>query len=309
MVNQDIPPSMPRRVLIGTVFALVSAIGFSGKAILVKLAYRYGIDAVTLLALRMVFSVPIFMAVALWSATRDHAEPVARRDWLAILALGLLGYYLASLLDFQGLEYISAGLERLVLFLYPTLVVILSALWMRRAVRRYEWAALALSYAGIGLVFMHDVGTYQTGIVQGTALVFGSTLAYSLYLIGAGQVIARVGAVRFTAYAMLVACAAVLVQFALTHPLATLRQPVEVYGLSLAMALFSTVLPVFLLSAGIRLIGSGHVAMIGSVGPVSTIFMAAWFLAEPISALQMTGSALVLAGVMLVSARSGRSAK
>ena len=305
MANQISSPT-DRRALLGAGFAFFAAIGFSGKAILVKLAYRYGVDAVTLLALRMAFAVPIFLAAALWSGRRGQAKPVERRDWGAILLLGLAGYYLASLFDFMGLSYISAGLERLVLFLYPTMVVILSALLYRRAIRRHEWLALALSYAGIALVFLHDVGGPQQGVVLGTLLVFASTLTYSMYLIGTGHVVARVGAMRFTAYAMLVASGATLLQFGLSHPLAAIRQPLPVYGLGLAMALFSTVLPVFMLSAGIRLIGSGHVSLIGSVGPVATIFMAAWFLGEPVSAMQIAGSALVLAGVLSVGARAGR---
>lgn len=304
MANQ--PSSTDRHALLGAGYAFIAAIGFSGKAILVKLAYRHGIDAVTLLTLRMAFSVPIFLAAALWSVSRGHARPVAARDWGAIVLLGLLGYYLSSLLDFMGLSYISAGLERLVLFLYPTMVVLLSALFYRRAVKRREWIALALGYSGIALVFLHDVGGAQKGIVLGTLLVFGSTLTYSTYLIGTGHIVARVGAVRFTAYAMLVASTATLLQFGLTHPLAGIRQPMPVYQLSLAMAVFSTVLPVFLLSAAIRTIGSGHASLIGSVGPVSTIFMAAWFLGEPVSSLQIAGSALVLAGVLSVSARAGR---
>lgn len=306
MTHQSDSSPLSRQAMLGAGFALVAAIGFSGKAILVKLAYQDGVDAVTLLALRMLFSVPIFLAAALWSRSRNHVNRIERQDLLAIVGLGLLGYYLSSLLDFTGLAYISAGLERLVLFLYPTMVVVLSALLFKRAIRRHEVVALGLSYAGIALVFLHDVGTTQKGIVLGALFVFASTLTYSLYLIGAGQVIARVGALRFTAYAMLVASAATLIQFALTHPFATIHQPVRVYELSLAMALFSTVLPVFMLSAGIRLIGSGHTSMIGSIGPVSTIFMAQYFLGEPVSLLQIVGSSLVLAGVLAVGAMGAK---
>jgi drug/metabolite transporter (DMT)-like permease len=303
MANTSDNSSINRQALLGAGFALLSAVGFSGKAILVKLAYRDGVDAVTLLALRMLFSVPIFMAVAVWSRGQNHANPIGKRDWAAIIGLGVLGYYMSSLLDFSGLAYISAGLERLVLFLYPTMVVVLSAMLFKQPIRRQEVIALALSYAGIALVFVHDLGTSHAGIALGALLVFGSTLTYSMYLIGAGRVIARVGAIRFTAYAMLVASVATLIQFALTHPIATIHQPVRVYELSLAMAVFSTVLPVFMLSAGIRLIGSGHTSLIGSIGPVSTIFMAQYFLGEPMSMLQMIGSSLVLAGVLSVSAR------
>lgn len=292
--------------LSGALMAVAAAIGFSGKAIFVKLAYRHGVDAVTLLALRMVFSVPLFLVAAAWSVTRSHLPPVQKRDWAAIVLLGLLGYYLSSLLDFSGLAHISASLERLVLFLYPTMVVLMTAALKKQPVRRHERRALALSYLGIALVFLQDLGHPQGNIALGGLLVFGSTLTYSAYLIGAGQVIQRVGAFRFTAYAMLVASAATLLQFALTHPLTALQQPAPVYVLSVAMAVFSTVLPVFLLSAGIRRIGAGPTALIGSIGPVSTLFMAAWFLGERTNAIQLIGAALVLTGVLMVSGKHGK---
>jgi len=294
-------PSVHRHVFIGVAFALLAAVGFSAKAILVKLAYRDAVDAVTLLALRMAFSAPFFLGVALWSRYR-HAEPLSRHDWLLVLGLGLIGYYLSSLLDFLGLQYVTAGLERLILFLYPTMTVILSALLYKRAIGRRVLGALALSYAGIVLVFLHDMGAGgEKDIVLGSLLVFGSTLSYSVYLVGAGHAIARIGATRFTAYAMLVACAATLAQFALTHPLEALILPARVYGLSVAMAALSTVLPVFLLAWAIRRIGPGQAALIGAVGPVSTIFLAYLFLGEAITLLQIAGSSLVLAGVLLIS--------
>jgi len=298
LINQD--------ALVGVFFALLAAVGFSAKAILVKLAYLDRVDAVTLLALRMAFSVPFFIGAALW-ARRQHTEPLSRQDWILVLILGLIGYYLASFLDFLGLQYISAGLERLILFLYPTLTVILSALLARRAIGRPVMAAMVVCYAGIALVFFHDVGTMQGGIVLGASLVFGSTLSYSVYLVGAGHAIARIGAARFTAYAMIVATAASLLQFAATHPVHALDVPARVYELALAMAIFSTLLPVFLLSHAIRRIGSGSTSLIGSVGPVSTILMAYVFLQEGLSALQVAGSALVLAGVLIVSLHSRRA--
>lgn len=296
-----------RDAILGVIFALLAAVGFSGKAILVKLAYLDHVDAVTLLALRMLFSVPVFIGVAVWAAYR-HAEPLNTHDRLLVLALGLLGYYLSSLLDFMGLQYISAGLERLILFLYPTMTVILAAVIYRRTIGRKIMMALALSYAGIALVFLHDVGTQQQGILLGASLVFLSTLSYSLYLVGAGHAIRRIGTTRFTAYAMIVASAACLMHFGATHPLAALDLPTRVYWLALAMAVFSTVLPVFLLSYAIRRIGSGSASLIGSVGPVSTVFMAYLFLGEHISLLQIAGSTLVLAGVLVVSMHTRREA-
>lgn len=293
---------------LGMALAALAAIGFSTKAILVKLAYASPVDAITLLALRMAFSVPFFIAAALWSRS-SHATPLAQRDWMAVLALGLIGYYLSSLLDFSGLQYISAGLERLILFLYPTMVVLLSAAIFKRPIGRREILALILSYAGIALVFMHDANGNQTGIAWGAGLVFASTLTYAVYLVGAGHFIARIGATRFTAYAMMVASAATLLQFALTHPVSALVLPTRVYGLSFAMAIFSTVLPVFMLSAGIRLIGSGHTALVGSVGPVATIYMAHLMLGEAVSGQQLVGSVLVLAGVLAISVKRSGNAK
>ena len=292
--------------LLGVILALLAAVGFSLKAILVKLAYLDGVDAVTLLALRMAFSMPFFAGVALWISRRR----VAALDWhdrMLVLGLGLVGYYLSSYLDFMGLQYISAGLERLILFLYPTMTVVLSALIYRRAIGGKIIAAMLLCYAGIALVFLHDAGAGQEKIALGASLVFLSTLSYSIYLVGAGHAIARIGTARFTSYAMIVASLACLVQFAATHPPASLDLPWRVYRLSIAMAIVSTVLPVFLLSYAIRSIGSGRASLIGSVGPVSTIYLAYLFLGERISALQIAGSMLVLAGVLVISL-SGKKA-
>ena len=295
-----------RDVLLGVIFALLAAVGFSAKAILVKLAYLDNVDAVTLLALRMAFSVPFFIGIALW-AKRQHAEPLSRHDSMLVLGLGLIGYYLSSFLDFLGLQYISAGLERLILFLYPTMTVILSAVVYKRVIGRKVIAAMALSYAGIVFVFLHDVGIKQGGnVVLGASLVFASTLSYSIYLVGAGHAIARIGAMRFTAYAMVVASVASLFQFAVMRPLSALDLPLRVYELSIAMAIFSTVLPVFLLSYAIRRIGSGSASLIGAIGPVSTIYMAYVFLNESFSLLQIVGSLLVLIGVLVVSVNSKR---
>jgi drug/metabolite transporter (DMT)-like permease len=285
----------------GVLFAVVSAIGFSTKAIFVKLAYMEPIDAVTLLALRMAFSAPFFMFAMF--LRDERAEVLRGKDWLAILLLGLVGYYLASFLDFLGLQYISAGLERLILFLYPTMVILISALVFRERIGRTVVIALLLSYAGIVLVFMHDFSISGEGLFVGGSLVFASALAYAIYLVGAGRTIARIGSMRFTAYAMTVACAACILQFFLTHPPSDLQQSVRVYGLTVGMALFSTVLPAFALAAAMRRIGSMHTSMVGALGPVATIYLAYVFLGEKLSCIQLAGSALVLTGVMMISLR------
>lgn len=291
----------PRQKIVGIIFAFIAAIGFSAKAIMVKLAYIDAVDAITLLALRMAFALPFFLIVAAKENLSKRSHALTAKDKFAVVGLGLVGYYLASYLDFLGLQYISAGLERLILFLYPTMVVLISALLFRHRVGRTVVLALVLSYAGIALVFLHDMHVMQHDAPLGSILVFASALAYAVYLVGAGHSIARIGATRFTAYVMTVASAACLLQFAATHAVADLVLPLRVYGLSIAMALFSTVLPAFLLAAAMRRIGSTHTSMIGSIGPVSTIYLAYVFLGEQLSLVQMAGSVLVLAGVLMIS--------
>lgn len=303
MATTQPSPLTDRSVLLGFCLAALAAVGFSAKAILVKLVYFEPVDAVTLLALRMLFATPFFLLVALRHIGRGGgAAPLRGRDWLSILILGLLGYYLSSLFDFIGLETISAGLERLILFLYPTMVVLLSAVLLGKAFGAKEAVALALSYAGIGVVFMHEIRIDSPQVLKGAAFVFASTLTYSAYLIGTGEAVARIGVARFTALAMLVACTATLLQFVLTHPpRSLLLLSARVYQLSAVMAIVSTVLPVFMLSASIRLIGSSRAALIGSIGPVATLFMAAGILDEAMTPQQIGGAALVMAGVLSLS--------
>jgi drug/metabolite transporter (DMT)-like permease len=295
-----------RDAILGVSFAILAAIGYSAKAIFIKLAYVYPVDAITLLALRMVLSVPFFIGIAVWSHLR-HEVQLTARDWLLVLVLGLIGYYLSSLFDFLGLQYVTAGMERLILFLYPTMTVIIMAVMYRKPIGRTTLAAMALSYAGIAIVFLHDMGSKpDSNLMLGASLVFLATLTYSSYLVGAGHAIARIGATRFTAYAMIVSSAATLLQFFLTRPVAALELPLRVYELSFAMALLSTVLPVFLLAYAIHRIGSGSASLIGSIGPVSTIYMAYVFLHEQLSMLQVLGSLLVLVGVLIISLNSKR---
>lgn len=292
---------------IGVALAILAAFGFSFKAIFVKLAYAVPqavpVDAVTLLSLRMWFALPFFVLIGL-RASRS-APPLSRGDWLTLSSLGLLGYYGASILDFIGLGYISAGLERLILFTYPTLTVLIGVLFMGKTLQRREIAALFLSYAGIGLVFFHDLefSGESRAVLLGSAFVFASSLSYALYLAGSGAMIQRLGSARFTALAMLISTLATQLHFLVTQPLSALRQPLPIYAYGAAMALLSTVLPVFLQSAAIRRIGASRSVMIGTLGPMLTIVFAWWLLDEPLSSGQMAGAVLVLAGVWLTSRR------
>lgn len=289
----------------GVLFAITGVLGFSFKAILVKLAYAWdpSLDAVTLLALRMVYSAPFFIVMAWWAGR--GAATIASHDRRMLWGLGFMGYYLSSLLDFIGLQYITAGLERLTLFLYPTIVVLLSAWWLAKPITRRATAALLLSYAGIALAFLHDLnfGDDAAAVTLGGALVFASAVLYAIYLVAAGPVIERLGSMRFIAWAMLASAVFVIGQFALTRPWSRLAVPMSIQGLSLTMAVFSTVLPTWLIAEAIRRIGASQSSLVGSLGPIFTIGMGAVILDEPTNALQIVAAALVLGGVMLVSAR------
>ena len=283
----------------------VAAVAFSGKAIIIKLAYRHGVDAVTLLALRMMFSAPLFLLLAWWSTRAPDVQALSGPDLRAVAALGLVGYYLASYFDFLGLQHITAALERLVLFLYPTFVLLLSAMLFGRHITSRDMAAVLLSYVGIALVFAHDLTTQQGDVVLGSAWVLLSALLYAIYLLGSGRLVGRVGSLRFSCYAGLVSCVAVLAHYAIATPDLRLivSQPAPVYGLSILMAVASTVLPIVLTSEGIRRIGASHASVLGSVGPVATIFLGFLFLGEEITAIQLAGAALVMAGVLLLTLR------
>ena len=293
--------------LAGVALVVFSAIAFSAKAVIIKLAYRHGVDAVTLLALRMAMSAPFFVAIAWWASRGEGAAPLAPADWRAVVFLGIVGYYLASLFDFLGLQYITAALERLVLFLYPTFVVLISAAMYGRRITGRDGAALAVSYAGIALVFANDLATRQENVLLGAFWVSLSALAYAIYLIGNGRMVRKMGSVRFASLASVVSCAAVLAHFFVVRDAGLLwSQPGPVYWLTLLMAIVSTVLPVILMSVGIRLVGSSHASMLGTVGPVATIFLGFAFLGEPITAIQLAGAALVLAGVVAISRAPGK---
>jgi len=300
LTSQLIVSNPARRVLVGGLaLAIVGSVLFSAKAIVVKLAYRHGVDAATLIALRMAFSGPLFVVAYVWSGR--SAAPLAARDHLRLIVVGLLGYYAASTFDFLGLQYISAALERLILYLNPTLVLLMSALFLGKRFSRRELAALALAYGGIVLVFQHDVSLEGEGVALGSALVFGSAVCYAAYLVISGELVRRIGAIRLTSYAMCVSTLAVFVQFIVLNPLGALRQPVPVYWLSLVNGLLCTVLPVFATMLAVERIGAGSTSMASMVGPVSTIVLAYVFLGESFSAWQLAGTALVLVGVYVLS--------
>ena len=291
----------------GPLCAVVGVLGFSFKAILIKLAYQiHPVDAATLLMLRMLYSAPFFCAMAWWATRHGEDVTLQRADWMQLAWLGFIGYYLASLFDFMGLQYITASLERLVMFLYPTIVVLLSAVLLRQAITRRVVAALVLSYAGIALVVADDLAASgdRAATLTGSGLVFAGAVLYALYLVQAGSIIKRLGSLRFIAWAMLASTVFVVAQFALTRPWSALDVPASVHLIVLVIAIFSTVLPTWLIAESIRRMGANSASLVGALGPVFTIGFGAMILGEPIHGVQLVGAALVLTGVMLVTLKA-----
>ncbi len=291
---------------IGVAMAIAGVVCFSLRPILIKLAYGYVVDPITLLALRMVFSLPFFLAAAVWVGRDQKRAPISRKDAWAVVFLGFLGYYFASFVDFLGLQYISAGLGRLILFIYPTLVVLLSMAFLRKRPTAREVVALGATYAGIALVMSNAMEGSGAHFALGVALCFASAAGYAVYLVASSQVVQRVGSMRFTAYAMSVASAFCILQFLLLRPISALRMPGEVYGLAVAMALASTVLPVFITTEALKRIGANQVALLGALGPVTTLFFGWLGLDEAMAPVQLAGAALVLAGVVLVTLKAAK---
>jgi drug/metabolite transporter (DMT)-like permease len=288
----------------GLLLASAGSIAFSGKAIIVKLAYRHGVDAVTLIMYRMLFALPLFLALAWWATYRQGGggkAALTRQDWLGILGLGFTGYYLASFLDFWGLQYISASLERLILYLNPTLVLVLGWVVYKRRITRLQALAMAVSYAGVLLVFGHEADFAGPNAVLGAALVFGSAISYAMYLVYSGELVKRLGSMRLVGLATSVACGLCLLQFVLLRPLSAAVVAPEVIWLSVLNATLCTFAPVIMVMMAIERIGAGLAAQTGMIGPMSTIAMGVLILGESFNGWIVAGTVLVVSGVFLVT--------
>lgn len=309
----------------GFAITFLGAILFSTKAIIVKVAFaKASVDALTLLTLRMIFSLPFYIGAA-WFASRsfkttgsdtgvteaDSLTPLTRRQWLLVLVLGIFGYYLSSLFDFVGLQYISAGLERLILFLYPTFAVLINAIVFKQPIHRVQRVALLLTYLGIGLAYYGElrVDTQNPNFYTGSMLIFLCAITYSIYIAGSGYIIPKVGATRFTAYAMLAATAGIFLHFLIAGSFHALQQGAGLWWYGLLLAIVATVIPSFLISFGMKKIGSNNVAIISGIGPVSTILQAHFILGEGIFMEQIIGTVLVVVGVLLIGWKRGEGTK
>lgn len=292
------------KYLIGAILTLIGAVLFAGKAVIVKWLYiHHPIDTVSLLALRMLFSLPFYISILVYEKVKNPSDiRLNHKEWFWMLAIGLLGYYLASYFDFWGLQYITASLERLVLFIYPTMVVIISAIIFKKKILKIQYIALIITYLGIVLAFIPDfkIGL-QNNILFGTFLIFLSALTYALYLIGNGEMVKKIGTTLFTCYAMIISTVMVLIHYYISVGSNLFGFEPIIYQQVLIMAIFCTVIPSFMVSEGIKHVGSGNAAIIGSMGPVATIFMATYFLDETFSGWQIIGTAFILVGVLMIS--------
>lgn len=286
----------------GLLCILIGTCCFAAKGIFIKLAYLFGITATPLLMLRMLFAIPFYFAMALW-IQKQNLVPLTKKEILQIIGLGLLSYYLSSLFDFIGLQYISAGLERLILYVYPTLVLLILAFVKRKKISNTEKLALAIAYAGMLLVFFHDIKLHTSWEMTaiGSGFILLSTIFFAIFIVLAGDIIPRVGSLRFTSYAMLSACAGVIIHNLIVEGVDSIHQPTPVYILALTLAVVCTVIPSFLMNEGIRLIGSGRAAILSVFGPVVTLFLGALILDESLGVIQLIGATLVISGVALTS--------
>jgi drug/metabolite transporter (DMT)-like permease len=274
----------------GVVICLLGAICFSTKAIFVKVAYREtSVDAISLLALRMIFSLPFFIISAWWSSSQSGNIRFTGKQWLAVAGIGCVGYYVSSLLDFLGLQYVTAGIERLILFIYPTLVLMMSAIIFKIRTNKMQWAAVLISYVGLTVAFWGEikVGEQSENFYTGAILIFLCAITYAIYIVGSGRLIPSIGAAKFNSYAMSFAASAVVIHFLVVNDNSLFDLPRDVYVYSFLMAIISTVIPSYLVADGIRRVGSNNAAIIGSIGPVSTIVQAHFFLQEPIHSFQL----------------------
>lgn len=286
---------------LGICIGVLGVILFSSKAVMVKLAYKYQVDAISILLLRMLFSFPFYVVIAYLYRNQNKAISVEKREYVWVVFFGFIGYYLASYFDFVGLSYIKASLERIILFLYPTLVLLLNKFFLKQPITKIQAGAIVLTYIGVVLAFFDELHVSGHESIIGGVFILLSALTYASYLVGSGWLIPKFGVMKFTAYAMLVSCLCVFIHFGIIGKIDIFSLSWEVYVLGFLIAVFATVIPSFLVSASIKMISSSNFAIVAGVGPISTIVLAAIFLNERLTLLQLFGALVVIIGILLVS--------
>ena len=290
-----------KRFWFGVFLGVLGIVLFSSKAVMVKLAYNYNVDAITMLLLRMLFSFPFYVVIAYLYRNKNQEIKTTKIDYVWVVFFGVVGYYLASFFDFVGLTYIKASLERIILFVYPTIVILLNRLFFKQPITKIQALAIFLSYLGIVIAFSDEVDISGNNVYLGGFFVLLSAITYASYLVGSGWLIPKFGVVKFTAYAMLVSCFCVFIHFSLIGETDLFNLPWQVYGLGGLIAIFATVIPSFLVSASIKIISSSNFAIVAGVGPISTIILASFFLNETLTLFQFFGALLVIIGIVITS--------
>jgi len=290
-----------KHFIYGVLLGVLGIVLFSSKAIMVKLSYQYKIDAVSILFLRMLFSFPFYIVIAYLYRNQKGEEPNTKKDYIWLISFGFIGYYLASLFDFIGLQYIKASLERIILFVYPTIVLIFNKIFLKKEIHKNQKLAILFTYIGIIITFGSEVNISGNHTYLGGFFILLSALTYASYLVGSGWLIPKFGVMRFTAYAMLVSCICVFINFGIQFNENIWNYPWQVYALGISIAVFATVIPSFLVSQSIKMISSSNFAVVASVGPISTIILAVVFLNEKLTVLQLLGTIIVILGILFVS--------
>lgn len=286
---------------------------FSTKAIIVKKAFAdVKVDALSLLTLRMICSLPFFLLAGMFANSQTGNIQLTKRQWLQVIMLGLFGYYLSSFLDFEGLQYISAGLERLILFLYPTFVLLINSVYFKQKISAIQKTAVLLTYAGIAMAYAWELqlDIHKLNFLWGSFLVFLCAITYAIYIAGSGKIIPHTGATKFTAYAMLSSTVGVFIHFILRGNWVVLQSGnATIWWYGLLLAIVATVIPSFLISNGLKRIGANNVAIVSGIGPVSTIIQAHFVLGEQIRLPQIIGTMLVIAGVVMIGWKTSAKQK
>lgn len=290
----------------GIILVFIGAFCFSTKGIFAKLAFKYGVDGLQILTLRMLFALPFYIVILLLEYQKKPIT-IAKKDWTDIITLGLIGYYLAALFDFLGLQYVSASLERNIIFTYPTFVLIMSRIFFKRKINNIQITAVIVCYIGIVLAFYSDKTLYiSSNLLKGTVFILLSSITYALYLVKSDNLIKNIGTIKFTCVSMIVSCLAVIVHYIIIHGFDIFSFPYQVYLLGIGIAIVATVMPSFLMTNGIKLIGSSNMAIVASVGPIATIFLSYFILHESVSFLHIIGTIFVLAGVIILSVKGNK---
>lgn len=298
-----------KKFVVGIAIGILGIVLFSSKAVMVKLAYKYNVDSISVLLLRMAFSFPFYVAVAFLYRNKANNDQVVLKDYCWVVIFGVIGYYLSSYFDFVGLTYIKASLERIILFIYPTIVILLNRVFLKQAINKVQVGAILLTYIGIVIAFGKEVSISGSETYLGGFFIVLSAITYATYLAGSGWLIPKFGVVKFTSYAMLVSCFCVFVHYSITYQTNIFGHPWQVYLLGFLIAIFATVIPSYLVSASIKMINSSNFAVIAGFGPISTIILAAIFLNEKLTILQLMGALVVIIGILIVSLKSSKSNK